>query len=60
MPAKGKGHGDASVIRRNRIQRKKLTKAQKKLLKCLNLSIKKCLQQLNDPPWHYGPRCNHP
>jgi len=58
MPAKDET--EEQVIRRNRRRHKKLTKAQKKLIKCLNLSIKKCLDQLKDPPWHYGPRCNRP
>jgi len=60
MPTKGKGHGDALAIKRNRRRQQTLTKAQKKLIKCLNLSIKECLEQLKHPPWHYGPRCNKP
>jgi len=45
-----------SIVKRNRERRRALTKAQKELLLCL----KDCLKKLNDPPWHYGPRCNHP
>ncbi len=30
-----------------------LNKSQKKLLLCL----KECLKKLENPPWHYGPKC---
>ncbi len=34
-------------------RRRELKKSERELLLCL----KKCLKKLDDPPWHYGPRC---
>lgn len=25
----------------------------------LHLCLKKCMKKIDDPPWHYGPRCSH-
>jgi len=41
--------------RKARRRRHELKEAEKELLLCL----KKCLKKLDNPPWHYGPRCPH-
>jgi len=46
----------AEVKRSIAERHRKLTQAEKELVLCL----KKCLQKFEGPPWHYGPRCNHP
>jgi len=58
MPRKhGKEHDPAEELkkleRRLEKRRKELKEAEKKLRLC----IKKCMEQIDDPPWHYGPQC---
>jgi hypothetical protein len=61
MATKRKRKNDAAAeLRKLRRSNSEYRRALKKARKDLLLCVEKCIKKLNDPPWHYGPRCNHP